>query len=72
MGKVLEFRRKEKPLRELIYLRLETSCFDFLKPEIITEYLKKIRAMDNIELLIEYEAKMPFIKRYEESMNKVP
>ncbi|HWY36178.1 MAG TPA: hypothetical protein VNX68_16150 [Nitrosopumilaceae archaeon] len=58
------FRRKEKSLRELIITKLICNSANFLREENISvfEYEKQLKDLTNIDLLIEYERRLPAIK----------
>ena len=65
MAKILEFKRRESPIRDLIIMKLLSNVSYFAELLDREGYEQRIKSMNNIDLLIEYENRLSRIKQVE-------
>lgn len=65
MAKILEFKRREIPIRDLIIMKLLSNVSYFAELLDREGYEQRIKSMNNIDLLIEYENRLSRIKQVE-------
>jgi hypothetical protein len=67
-AKILKFERKDLTLKKLIISKLVAHSFAYLINETQNQYEQRLEKMSNIDLLIEYEFRLPTIKWREDWM----